>query len=283
LSSKKRNFLISNAIVIAFITIFTLILNHYLVNFFGFTQDNFVVITLFLILFAVILNGFLIQPLLEPLFKGESNLEKKVKETLHELNIPASTIQINAQMLEKSLHDEKNLKRVQRIKEATLALLNLYNQMEYEIKKEIDKIDYSDVSLNEIIQESLHKFEDIKKNITIELNIPYVTLHTDKNGFQKVIDNLLSNAIKYNQNNGVIQLEFKNNILSIFNSGKAIETQNLFLIFEQYYQEDSKKKGFGLGLTIVKEFCDKHTIEIKIDSNQKGTTFFLNLSNILNV
>ncbi|MGD9555090.1 MAG: sensor histidine kinase [Arcobacteraceae bacterium] len=281
MSSKKRNFLISNAIVIAFITIFTLILNHYLVNFFGFSQDNFVVITLFLILFAVILNGFLIQPLLELLFKGESNLEKKVKETLHELNIPASTIQINAQMLEKSLQDEKNLKRVQRIKEATLALLNLYNQMEYEIKKEIDKIDYSDVSLNEIIQESLHKFEDIKKNITVELNIPYVTLHTDKNGFQKVIDNLLSNAIKYNQNNGVIQLEFKNNILSIFNSGKAIETQNLFLIFEQYYQEDSKKKGFGLGLTIVKEFCDKHTIEIKIDSNQKGTTFFLNLSNIL--
>ncbi|MFA7571915.1 MAG: HAMP domain-containing sensor histidine kinase [Sulfurimonadaceae bacterium] len=281
MSSKKTNFLISNSIVIAFITIFTLILNHYLVNFFGFTQDNFVVITLFLILFAVILNGFLIQPLLEPLFKGESNLEKKVKETLHELNIPASTIQINAQMLEKSLHDEKNLKRVQRIKEATLVLLNLYNQMEYEIKKEIDKIDYSDVSLNEIIQESLHKFEDIKKNITVELNIPYVTLHTDKNGFQKVIDNLLSNAIKYNQYNGVIQLEFKNNILSIFNSGKAIETQNLFLIFEQYYQEDSKKKGFGLGLTIVKEFCDKHTIEIKIDSNKEGTTFFLNLSNIL--
>jgi len=281
LSSKKRNFLISNAIVIAFITIFTLILNHYLVNFFGFSQDNFVVITLFLILFAVILNGFLIQPLLEPLFKGESNLEKKVKETLHELNIPASTIQINAQMLEKNIEGEKNLKRVQRIKEATLALLNLYNQMEYEIKKEIDKIDYSDVSLNEIIQESLHKFEDIKKNITVELNIPYVTLHTDKNGFQKVIDNLLSNAIKYNQNNGVIQLEFKNNILSVFNSGKAIETQNLFLIFEQYYQEDSKKKGFGLGLTIVKEFCDKHTIEIKIDSNKEGTTFFLNLTNIL--
>jgi signal transduction histidine kinase len=230
---------------------------------------------------AVGLNFILSKPLLKPLFKSEYNLEKKVKETLHELNIPASTIQINAQMLEKSLQDEKNLKRVRRIKEATLALLNLYNQMEYEIKKEIDKIDYSDVSLNEIIQESLHKFEDIKKNITVELSIPEVTVHTDKNGFQKVIDNLLSNAIKYNQNNGVIQLEFKNNILSIFNSGKAIETQNLFLIFEQYYQEDSKKKGFGLGLTIVKEFCDKHTIEIKIDSNKEGTTFFLNLTNIL--
>jgi len=32
---------------------------------------------------------------------------------------------------------------------------------------------------------------------------------------------------------------------------------------------------------MVKEFCDKHGIEIKIDSNEKGTTFFLNLTNIL--
>lgn len=120
-------------------------------------------IAAFLIFFAVMLNLFLTKSLLEPLFKGEENLEKKVKETLHELNIPASTIQINAQMLEKNIQDEKNLKRIQRIKEATLALLQLYNQMEYDIKKEIDKIDYSDMTLNEIIQESIHKFEDIKK------------------------------------------------------------------------------------------------------------------------
>jgi len=238
-------------------------------------------ITAFLIIFAVVLNLFLSKPLLEPLFKSEENLEKKVKETLHELNIPASTIQINAQMLEKSLSDEKSLKRVQRIKEATLELLNLYNQMEYEIKKEIDKIDYTDISLNEIVQNSLKKFEDIKKNITISLDIPDIILYSDKNGFQKVIDNLLSNAIKYNIENGEIHLQVQNNILSIYNSGKAIETQNLFLIFEQYYQEDSQKKGFGLGLTMVKEFCDKHNIEIKIDSTSKGTTFFLNLTSLL--
>jgi signal transduction histidine kinase len=230
---------------------------------------------------AVGLNFILSKPLLKPLFKSEYNLEKKVKETLHELNIPASTIQINAQMLQKTAQEPRNIKRIQRIYEATNELLKLYAQMEYEIKKEIDKIDYSEFDLKQLIQASLHKFEDIKQQINIDLNVPHVILNSDINGFQKVLDNLLSNAIKYNQNNGVIQLEFKNNILSIFNSGKAIETQNLFLIFEQYYQEDSKKKGFGLGLTIVKEFCDKHTIEIKIDSNKEGTTFFLNLTNIL--
>jgi signal transduction histidine kinase len=281
LSFKKRNFLISNAIVVAFVTLIVLNIHYFLVYFLGFTQESFIVITILLMIAAVGLNFILSKPLLKPLFKSEYNLEKKVKETLHELNIPASTIQINAQMLQKTAQEPRNIKRIQRIYEATNELLKLYAQMEYEIKKEIDKIDYSEFDLKQLIQASLHKFEDIKQQINIDLNVPHVILNSDINGFQKVLDNLLSNAIKYNQNNGVIQLEFKNNILSIFNSGKAIETQNLFLIFEQYYQEDSKKKGFGLGLTIVKEFCDKHTIEIKIDSNKEGTTFFLNLTNIL--
>lgn len=238
-------------------------------------------ITFFLIVVAIILNIILSKPLLEPLFQSEANLEKKVKETLHELNIPASTIQINAQMLEKNIQDEKNLKRVYRIKEATNELLKLYNQMEYEIKKEIDNIDYDDFMLQEIIQNSMNKFDDIKKTISIEVDIPSVVLHTDKNGFQKICDNLLSNAIKYNQEHGIVKINFKENILSVYNSGKPIEAENIFMVFEQYYQEDIKKKGFGLGLTMVKAFCDKHTIEIKIDSNSTGTTFFLNLTNIL--
>lgn len=239
------------------------------------------VMTAFLIIVAIGLNIILSKPLLEPLFQSEENLEKKVKETLHELNIPASTIQINAQMLEKNIHDEKNLKRVARIKEATNELLKLYNQMEYEIKKEIDKIDYDDFSLQDVIQNSMNKFEDIKKTIHIEVDIPFVMLHTDKNGFQKVCDNLLSNAIKYNQENGEVKIHFQGDVLSVFNSGKGIDAQNIFMVFEQYYQEDIKQKGFGLGLTMVKAFCDKHSIEIKIDSNTQGTTFYLNLTNIL--
>jgi len=234
-----------------------------------------------LTLLSVILNLILSKPLLEPLFRSEDNLEKKVKETLHELNIPASTIQINAAMLEKNIHDEKNKKRVQRIKEATYELLNLYNQMEYEIKKEIDKIDYQEFCLSQMMNSTINKFDDIKQNIQISLDIPQIFLYTDKNGFQKIIDNLLSNAIKYNISNGKVEISFKENILSIYNSGKAIETKNIFLIFEQYYQVDANKKGFGLGLHMVKEFCDHHLIEIKIQSNEEGTTLNLNLSNIL--
>ena len=281
MNTKRENFLISNSILIAFIVIIVLISNYYLVSLFGFNQDTFIGITLFLIFFAIILNFFLSKPLLEPLFKSDDNLQKTIKETLHELNIPASTIQANAQMLEKKITDQKSLKRIKRIKLATEELLKLYNQMEYEIKKEIDKIDIQNFFLDDIINTSINKFEDIKGSIEINSTVNNLSIKSDKNGFQKVIDNLLSNAIKYNHEKGKVNINYKDSTLSIFNTGKSIDTKNMFIVFEQYFQEDSQKSGFGLGLNIVKEFCDKNQIEINIEPKKDGTLIKLNLSKII--
>lgn len=234
-----------------------------------------------MIVFAVVLNFYLSKPLLEPLFKSDENLQKTIKETLHELNIPASTIQANTQMLEKTIKDEKSLKRLNRIKIATEELLKLYNQMEYEIKKEIDRVDKQEFMLDEIISNSILKFQDIKGSIEIESKVKNILLNSDKNGFQKVIDNLLSNAIKYNCMNGCVKIDFSESYLTIFNTGNSIDTKNIFIVFEQYFQEDSKKSGFGLGLNIVKEFCDKNQIDIKIEPKTDGTLIKLNLSKVL--
>ena len=185
MNSKRKNFIISNSILIGFIVILVLVANYYLVSIFGFNQETFIGITLFLIIFGITLNFYLSKPLLEPLFKSEENLQKTIKETLHELNIPASTIQANTQMLEKTINDEKSLKRLNRIKLATNELLHLYNQMEYEIKKEIDRVEKQDFILNEIINNSISKFQDIKGNIKIESKVNSILLNSDKNGFEK--------------------------------------------------------------------------------------------------
>ena len=258
-----------------------LLANYYLVALLGFNKDTFIVITLVLIIFAVVLNYFLSKPLFDPLFESDNNLEKAIKETIHELNIPASTIQSNAQMLEKNLKDEKDIRRLNRIKLATNELLKLYDQMEYEIKKEIGRIDKFEFLLDDIIEDSIDKFEDMKDNITIENDIKNISINSDKNGFQKVFDNLLSNAIKYNCENGIIKINMQDNLLCIFNTGNIIDTKNLFIVFDQYFQEDSSKTGFGLGLNIVKEFCDKNQIDIKIEPKENGTLIKLNLSKLL--
>ncbi|NVJ52594.1 MAG: HAMP domain-containing histidine kinase [Campylobacteraceae bacterium] len=280
---KKRNFLITNSIVIVFVLLLSLILNYYLTTLFGFNKNTFLFITITVLIFGLILYLLLSKSIFEPLFKSDENLQKTVKETLHELNIPISTINLNTQMLEKKIEDEKALKRLDRIKKASNELLKLYENMEYQIKKEIDKIDITEFSLKELINSSLEKFTDLKKDIEIKVHLENdALLKSDINGFKKTIDNLLSNALKYNiEKDGIVKISFENTKLSIFNTGKEIDTKNLFIIFEKYFQENREKEGFGLGLSMVKEFCDKNFIPIKIEPIKNGNKFILDLKNIV--
>lgn len=283
MNSKKRDFLISISIIFTFCLLIILYLNYFFIAKFGLNQENFVYIILpLLIVGLAIFLGFT-SSILKPLFKSDEKLEQSIKETIHELNIPVSTIKMNTQLLEKSLKDEKSLKRLERIKQASNNLLKLYENMEYNIKKEIDKIDKKEFYLDEVIKSSCDKFEDIKNGTKITINIPNVKLLTDLNGFEKSIDNLISNAIKYNaKENPKIIISYKDSILSIFNSGEKIDANNLLNIFDKYYQENPLNDGFGLGLSIVKEFCDKNKISINIDTkNEQGNFFNLNLKNII--
>jgi len=282
LNSKKRDFLISISIIFTLALVIVLYANYMLISFFGLNEENFIFIIIPLIVLGLGLFLSFSKSILKPLFQSDENLQKSVKETIHELNIPVSTIKMNTQMLEKNIKDEKSLKRLNRIKQASNDLLKLYENMEYNIKKEIDKIEEQEFELNTIITQSIQKFEDIKKDVQITSNIPQIRLSTDINGFEKVIDNLISNAIKYNlKENGKVDISYENSILSIFNTGENIDTKNLFIIFDKYYQENSKNDGFGLGLNIVKEFCDKNKILINIDTLENGNRFTLNLKNII--
>ncbi|XOB60837.1 sensor histidine kinase [Campylobacterota bacterium DY0563] len=280
--NKRKNFIITNSIIVVFVLLLSLFINFYLTSLIGFTQDTFSIVTLTVLVFGLVLYLLLSKTIFDPLFKSDENLQKTVKETLHELNIPISTIKLNTQMLEKKITDEKAIKRLNRIKLASNELLKLYEDMEYHIKKEIDRVDISDFSLNDIINHSLEKFDDLKKDINIEVDIKNITLQSDQNGFQKMIDNLISNALKYNlETKGLIKIIYENKNLTIFNTGKEIDTKNLFVIFDKFFQEDKSKKGFGLGLFMVKEFCDKNKIAIKIEPTKEGNSFILSLKNII--
>ena len=286
MNSKKKDFLISISIIFTFCLLIILYLNYFFIAKFGLNQENFIYIIIPLLVVGLSIFLAFTNSILKPIFKSDEKLELSIKETIHELNIPVSTIKMNTQLLEKSLSDEKSLKRLERIKQASNNLLKLYENMEYNIKKEIDKIDKKEFFLDEIIKKSCDKFEDIKKDTKIVIDIQSdIKLFTDLNGFEKSIDNLISNAIKYNAKiNPEIIISFKksDSMLSIFNRGETIDTNNLLMIFDKYYQENPLNDGFGLGLSIVKEFCDKNKISINIDTNsESGNYFNLNLKNII--
>ena len=169
LNSKKRDFLISISIIFTFSIIIILYLNYFFITKFGLNQDNFVYIIIPLIIVGLAIFLSFSISILKPLFKSDEKLQQSIKETIHELNIPVSTIKMNTQLLQKSISDEKSLKRLERIEQASNNLLKLYENMEYDIKKEIDRIENQEFYLDEIISKSCDKVDDIRKNIRSDI------------------------------------------------------------------------------------------------------------------
>lgn len=282
LNSKFKDYQVSNTIVVTFTILIVLIINNFLTVNFGFTKDNFILITISLLIIGAVVYSFLSSQLILELFKSDDDIQAHIKETLHELNTPVATIQMNIKILEKKETDLKNIQRLNRISTSCENLLDLYNQMEYNIKEKIDKVTIEKFDIDSAIKTSIDKFQDIKKEITIEHQLSSLVVNCDKNGFIRIMDNLISNSIKYNKQNGSINISITKNMLSIKDTGIGIDTNSLFDVFGIYYQEDNTRKGVGLGLNMVKSYCDKYKIDIKIDSQIGiGTTFYLDLNEII--
>lgn len=236
----------------------------------------------FWLLLSGLLGYFIASYALAPLFKTNRLLDFLLKDTLHELNIPLSVIKANLQMLVMEEKEEKNLKRLDRIALASDDLHLLYKEIDYYIKREIREELQEVFDLKDVVFSVIDKCHDITKGTAIEATLTHVELFADKHGFAKVISNLLSNALKYNQNNQPIRIYQEGKQLIIKDSGIGMNESELFLVFDRYYQIDTTQEGFGIGLSIVKAYCDDFKIGLKINSQKMvGTEVVLDLSNLV--
>ncbi len=275
---KKKHFLITQIIIITVITITVFITNNFLEKYINIVSIRLIIILIVTILLYLFLSSSEIDDILE----SDKNLKIFMDQTLHELNTPIATIEANILMLSRSNSQLKDKKRLERVKLATKNLKKLYANLEYEIQGKIEQIDSVRFDLKELIDNSILKFDDIKKDIKLEVQITSKYITCDKNGFEKVVDNLISNAIKYNKKDGFLKIYMQEDILIFEDSGIGIDTKNLFIIFEKSFQENPSTKGFGIGLSIVKSYCDKYNIDIKIDTKKNiGTKIFLNLNKLI--
>ena len=216
------------------------------------------------------------KSILDELFKSDEQIQNSIKQTLHELNTPVSTIKLNTKMLLKQSNDDKIKEKLNKINKSCEDLFELYNDMEYSIKKEVQNIQKEEIYLDEIITKSIIKFNDIKQDIKIIYNKTDLKITTDKRALQITIDNLISNAIKYNKKDGTINIYTNENNLYIKDTGIGIDMKNIFKVYDKYYQENNQTVGFGMGLNTVKMFCDENSIKLKIESKLNiGTTVSL--------
>jgi len=247
----------------------------------GFTESNFLIAGAMVLVLSAGWGVIISTHLLAPKAQLDESLSQLSSEILHELNIPLSTIKANTTLLKKRMEDEKGLQRLERIESSSTRLERLYKELVYSIKKEIHPIEKEIFSLKNVLQERLEVFEAFGRN-RFEFTVDALELKADKIGFEKMIDNLLMNAMKYSDKKIPIVITLEKNLLTITDKGIGMDETQLLRVYERYYQGDSKKEGEGIGLALVKAYCDEEGIDIQIQSQKdQGTSVLLNLSRIV--
>ena len=108
----------------------------------------------------------------------------------------------------------------------------------------------------------------------------------DKVHITNVLFNLLDNANKYTQVNPEIEVStedsFSGILISVKDNGPGISKANQKKIFEKLYRIPTGNihnvKGFGLGLSYVKNIIEQHGGKISLESElNRGTKFIVYL------
>lgn len=147
-----------------------------------------------------------------------------------------------------------------------------------------DTIDLS-YNINRIL--NLLNASAANKNISLINSINKCTkIYADENMLHSILINLTSNAIKFTNNDGTIRIDCKELDkyfhLSVSDNGIGIPAEDIGKLLDSnvIYSTNgtAKEKGTGLGLLLCKEFVEKHSGKIWIESEQgKGTTFHFTL------
>lgn len=214
--------------------------------------------------------------------KTIANLYKQqdffLKKIIHEMNTPLGIITLNVNSLESNigLKDE-----FEAIKASCKSLSSIYEDIYYLSKKEKRILALEEIDMMLYLSKRASFFDELAtvKNIDIELHLEdNFSININKYELERVIDNTLSNAIKHSFEDTTINIYLEKHKIRVQNSGHEIKSNDE--IFKAFHQEDNEK-GLGLGLSIIKEICEKYKITINLHTDKKYTEFSYDFSQIL--
>ena len=206
----------------------------------------------------------------------------------HELKTPISTISLACEAMIDNKKNKNDYVKIideenKRLGHQVERVLNIART-----EKQSYKIDKSSVNIHEIIEESINvfrfKLEKKGGKIVNKLNAENPIINGNKSHLVNVFNNLIENGIKYSKDKPVITIESRSDEfsmeISIKDNGIGIKKNSIDKIFDKFYREPQGNihnvKGFGLGLSYVKNIIDKLNAKIFVKSKYgQGSVFTL--------
>ena len=194
-------------------------------------------------------------------------------DAMHELKTPLGVATLNLDML------EIRNKNTHRIKSALKQMKMTYEDVEFFIKHSYENFPKKPINFSYFLEQRVRFLTTIanSKDIKIISKIePNLEIFMSEIELTRLSDNNISNAIKYSKSGNDIEIYLTKEdgfvVFSVKDYGKGIKDTKA--IWQRYAREYLSVGGFGLGLNIVANICNKYNIIYSVSSVLgKGSTF----------
>jgi two-component system sensor histidine kinase/response regulator len=227
-----------------------------------------------------------IRKQLDELRKLQAQKDDLVALLVHDLRSPLAGVVAHLQLLEEDLTGRPKADVQQALRAADTALRRLEETLQVRLIEEgqLD-VKRAEVRVAKVIEEALSEASAIarRKNITLRPEVdPTLTLAIDEQLVRRSIENLVSNALKYTKSGGDVVVSAKPSgsgiELDVADRGPGIPAELKSSMFEKFGSVEAKqggsRKGFGLGLYLVKLVAQGHAGSVAILDREGGGSVF---------
>lgn len=210
-------------------------------------------------------------------------------EIAHEIRTPLTLIGTPLEAIEEiGVNDLRVKKYIGVIRQNTNRLLDLTTQLLdfQKLGTERPALKYETVDIVEFVRNIVDRFELTMtlKNKKLTLNLPQgqIMAVIDKEAITKIVSNLLNNALKYSDTRIDVDLFEDGEYfrLEVVSDGNKIAGDDVFRIFEPFYQvnKNGYNQGVGIGLPLTRTLAAMHGGSIEL-TNLDGpcNTFLLTI------
>ncbi len=221
--------------------------------------------------------------------KAEQNLrEMFVAALTHDLRTPLSVSKLSTQLLSLKFAGQEDvlslLSRLDRnLNHADRMIQDLLDASQIKSGKLIP-IQVTECDPCKIAAEVIEELTAIHSD-RFELEAVSVRITADPAGLRRIIENLAANAVKYGASDSPIRIaivQHEERIeLHVENRGDPIPEEDQRTIFEPFHRSasaiSSSKKGWGLGLSLVRGIAHAHGGDVTVCSTEHKTCFTVSL------
>ncbi|MFO0689962.1 MAG: PAS domain S-box protein [Myxococcota bacterium] len=204
----------------------------------------------------------------------------------HDVGTPMTTILGYAELLERSVPDDKSRERahhiveqVRRVTDLLQTLLNIARPRRAEPEP---------IGVADVLDHSVDFFREKLKGRGVVVERNYRTRPTvvaDRDRLEQVFLNLIVNAADAMPTGGTLSVRIEDPSderveISIEDTGVGIEPRDIDRIFDAFYTTKERGKGTGLGLLVSQRIVREHGGTLRVHSEVgRGTCFTITLPN----